>query len=536
MPTQQEQVHKERWVLILTSIASLMVALDVLVVSTALSSIREHLHASISQLEWTLNAYSLSFAVLLITGSALGDRLGRRRTFAAGLGMFVAASAACALAPNIGLLIAARAVQGCAAAVIAPLSLSLLTASVPPQRRGKAMGIYSGITGLAVLGGPVLGGAVTQGLAWQWIFWLNVPIGLIAIPLVLTRLNESYGAKTRFDTRGLVLITAATFGIVWGLMRGNRIGWGSAETLTALIGGALMTVAFILTEIRTAQPMLPMRLFRSRSFSAGSTSMFLLSCSLFGAVFFMAQFLQVTLHQGPLDSGLKLLPWTATLFVIAPIAGAAVDRIGERPLVVTGLTLQGAGMAWIALIARAGLPYTHLIALLVIAGAGISMAMPAAQTAVVGAARPEDLGSAAGAFTMMRQLGGVFGLAIVVAVFAGRRQLCDTAHVRRRLCPRAGRCGRLLRGRGAQRARPADQTPPRGGGRAADRSGCATGARTGRGLGLDPRIPASPAAGARSEEDRSGRAGHRGRATRLWAPRGSGTRGARSRPHVAVRN
>ncbi|MEO6859260.1 MAG: DHA2 family efflux MFS transporter permease subunit [Solirubrobacteraceae bacterium] len=418
MPTRQNTAHKELWVLILTSIASLMVALDVLVVSTALSTIREHLHASIGELEWTLNAYSLSFAVLLISGAALGDRLGRRKTFAAGLGLFVAASAACALAPNIGLLIAARTIQGGAAAVIAPLALSLLSSAIPAERRGKALGIYSSITGLAVLGGPVLGGAVTQGLAWQWIFWLNVPIGLAAIPLVMRRLDESYGPRQRFDTRGLALITGAAFGIVWGLVRGNRIGWGSAETLIALIGGVVLTGAFVLAELRNDQPMLPMRLFKSRSFSGGSAAMFLLSCCLFGAVFFMAQFLQVTLHQGPLASGLKLLPWTATLFVVAPIAGALTDRIGERPLVFAGLTLQAAGMAWIALIARTGMPYGELIAPLIIAGAGISMAMPAAQNAVL-AVKPADVGAASGAFTMMRQLGGVLGLAVVVAVFSG---------------------------------------------------------------------------------------------------------------------
>ncbi len=418
MPRQETSNHKELWVLILTSVASLMVALDVLVVSTALSTIREHLHASIGQLEWTLNAYSLSFAVLLISGAALGDRIGRRKTFAVGLGLFVAASAACALAPNIGLLIAARAIQGCAAAIIAPLALSLLSAAIPAERRGKALGIYSSITGLAVLGGPVLGGAVTQGLAWQWVFWLNVPIGLAAIPLVLRKLDESFGPRQRFDTRGLVVITAAAFGIVWGLVRGNRIGWGSAETLIALVGGVVLTAGFVLAEVRTVQPMLPMRLFRSRSFSAGSGAMFLLSCCLFGAVFFMAQFLQVVLHQGPLASGLKLLPWTATLFVVAPIAGALTDKIGERPLVGAGLTLQAAGMAWIALIARTGLPYAELIAPLIIAGAGISMAMPAAQNAVV-SVKASDLGAASGAFTMMRQMGGVLGLAVVVAVFSG---------------------------------------------------------------------------------------------------------------------
>ncbi len=409
----------QRWVLVLCSIASLIVALDVTAVSTALGSIHHDLGASVSELEWTINAYSLSFAVLLITATALGDRLGRRRLFAAGLGLFVAASAACALSPNVGLLIAARAVQGAGAALVAPLSLSLLSSAFPPERRGWALGLYSGITGLAVLGGPVVGGAVTQGLAWQWVFWLNVPIGLIAIPLVLTRITESYGPRARLDVPGLALITAATFGIVWGLMRGNRAGWGSAEVVATLAGGVVLLIAFVAFELRTREPMLPMRLFESRSFSAGSATNFLLSCALFGAVFFMAQFLQLALGNGPLDSGLRLLPWTACLFVVAPIAGALVDRIGDRPLVVLGLTLQAAGFAWIALIAKTGLDYWQMVPPLMIAGAGISMSIPGAQNAVVSAVGPADIGKASGTFTMMRQLGGVFGLAFAVTVFTG---------------------------------------------------------------------------------------------------------------------
>ncbi len=419
MTTNIPSKHAQRWVLVLCSIASLMVALDVTVVSTALSTIRHDLGASINQLEWTVNAYTLSFAVLLITGSALGDRLGRRRLFAAGLALFVTASAACALAPNVGLLIAARAVQGAGAALVAPLSLALLSTAFPPERRGWALGVYSGITGLAVLGGPVIGGAVTQGLAWRWIFWLNVPIGLAAIPFVLTRIRESYGPRARLDTRGLALVTAAAFGVVWALMRGNTAGWGSFEVVSTLAAGLVLTATFIAVELRTAEPMLPMRLFASRSFSAGSATNFLLFAGLFSAVFFMAQFLQVSLGQGPLASGLRLLPWTGTLFVIAPIAGAIVDRIGNRPLVVLGLTMQAAGFAWIALIAKSGLAYWEMIPPLVIAGAGISMSIPGAQNAVVSAVGPDDLGRASGTFTMMRQLGGVFGLALVAAVFSG---------------------------------------------------------------------------------------------------------------------
>ncbi len=409
----------ERWVLVLSSIASLMVALDVLVVSTALGAIRHSLGASLTELEWTVNAYGLSFAVLLVGASSIGDRLGRRRMFAVGLGLFVVGSAACALAPSAGALIAARAIQGAAAALVAPLSLSLLGATFPPQRRAWALGIYSGITGLAVLGGPVVGGAITQGLAWQWVFWINVPIGLIAIPLVMARVPESFGPRARFDLPGLGLVTAAGLGVVYGLIRGNAAGWGSAEVLISLAVGFVSLGAFLVWERRTPEPMLPPRLFASRGFSAGNASNFLLSACLFCAVFFMAQFQQIALGQGPLDSGLRLLPWTATLFIIAPIAGSLAGRVGERPLVVGGLLLQAAGMGWIALIASPTMAYVGLIAPLAIAGAGISMAIPATQSAVMNAVSPADLGKASGVSMMMRQLGGVFGVAIGAAVFTG---------------------------------------------------------------------------------------------------------------------
>jgi EmrB/QacA subfamily drug resistance transporter len=407
------------WVLILSSVASLMVALDALVVSTALSTIRLDLGASIEQLEWTVNAYNLSFAVLLMTGAAIGDRLGRRRVFAGGLALFVAASAACALAPDVGTLIAARAVQGAGAAAIMPMALVLLSANFPTELRGRAMGLFSGITGLAVLSGPVVGGAIAQGAAWEWIFWLNVPIGLVAIPLVLRRMPESFGARARIDVAGLALVTGAALGVVWGLVRGNSAGWGSLEVVGSLVAGIGLGVAFVAVELRARAPMLPMRLFRSRAFAAGNATVFFLLASLFGAVFFAAQFLQTALGYGPLDAGLRLLPWTAMLFFVAPIAGSLLNRLGERPLIVTGLTLQAVGMAWIGVVADPSVSYGQLVPAFVIAGACVSMALPAAQTAVMGAVAPAEAGKASGTFNTMRQLGGVFGIALLVAVFAG---------------------------------------------------------------------------------------------------------------------
>ena len=408
----------QRWALALASAASFIVVLDLLVVATALSTIRRDLGASIEQLEWTVNAYTLTFAVLLMTAAALGDRFGRRRLFAAGLGLFAAASAACALAPGVGWLIAARAVQGAGAALVMPLALALLNAAFPPERRGWAMGIFGGVTGLAALVGPVLGGAITQGIAWQWIFWINVPIALLAIPLVLFRVQESRGPRVGLDIPGLALGTGAALGLVWGLVRGNSAGWGSAEVVTALAGGAMLLAAFVAWELRAHAPLLPMRLFRSRAFSAGNAAIFFLNASLTGAVFFMAQFQQITLGQGPLDAGLRLLPWGVTPFLIAPRAGALADRVGERPLIVSGLLLQTAGMAWIAVIARPGLAYAMMIAPMVISGSGFAMAIPAVTKSVVSSVASQDIGKASGAFSTLRQLGGAFGVAALVAVFA----------------------------------------------------------------------------------------------------------------------
>jgi EmrB/QacA subfamily drug resistance transporter len=409
---------KTKWVVALTAIGSLMAALDTLVVSTALSTIRIDLHASVEQLEWTVNAYNLSLAVLLITATALGDRFGRRRLYAVGLGLFAAASAASALAPDVGVLIAARAAQGAGAALILPLGLAILSAAFPPEKRGAAIGIFSAITGLAVASGPLVGGAIVNGLAWQWIFWLNVPIGLLAIPLVLRKIDESYGPDTALDLRGLGLITGGALGLVWGLVRGNQAGWDSAEVIASLTAGALLAAAFVAWELKAREPMLPMQFFRNRAFSAGNAAIFLTFASLFGAVFFYAQLLQTGLGYGPLGTGLRLLPWTATFMTVAPVAGALADKIGERPLMVGGLSLQATGMAWLALIAEPGMAYSQMLAPLLVAGIGISLALPAAQNSVVGSVALEAIGKAAGANSMMRELGGVFGIAIAVAVFA----------------------------------------------------------------------------------------------------------------------
>jgi EmrB/QacA subfamily drug resistance transporter len=417
--TQTNKRAATGWVVALTAIGSFMAALDTLVVSTSLSAIRLDLGASVEQLEWTLNAYNLSFAVLLITAAALGDRYGRRAFYAIGLGLFAAASAASALAPSVGWLIAARAVQGAGAALVLTLGLALLSVAFPPERRGAAIGLFSAVTGIAVASGPLVGGAIAEGIAWEWIFWLNVPIGLVAIPLILSRIEESFGGDTGLDLPGLALVSAAAFGIVWGLVRGNSAGWGSLEVVGALAAGLLLVGAFIARERRAPEPMLPMRLFRSRAFSAGNAAIFFTLASLFGAVFFFAQMLQTALGYGPLDAGLRLIPWTVTFITVAPLVGSLVDRFGERPFMVAGLSLQALGMGWIALIADPGLTYAEFVLPSVVAGVGVSMAIPSAQNSVVGSVAHQDVGKAAGANSMMRELGGVFGIAVAVAVFGG---------------------------------------------------------------------------------------------------------------------
>lgn len=415
--TQPNEYVTKNWVLALASAASFMAALDALVVTTALGAIRADLGASIEMLQWTVNAYNLSFAVLLLTGAALGDRFGRRRMFGMGIGLFVVASAMCGLAASPAWLIAGRALQGAGAALVMPLAMALLGASFPREQRAKALGIFGGVTGLALIAGPVVGGAIAEGFAWQWIFWINVPIGLVMLPLVRLRIPEGYGPKAALDVIGLLLVSGAAFGVVWGLMRGNSAGWADGEVAPALITGLVLAVAFAAFEQRTAEPMLPMRLFRARGFSAAMISSLLFYAAMYGVLFFVAQFFQTAQGFGPLGAGLRMLPWTATLFVFAPLGGRLVSRLGERRLVVGGLLLQAVGMAWIAAIATPHVAYVALVLPMILAGAGVSLAMPAAQNAVISAVAPAEIGKASGAFNMFRFLGGAFGIASLVAVF-----------------------------------------------------------------------------------------------------------------------
>jgi len=405
------------WTFAITSIALFMVTLDNLVVSTALPVIRRDLHATIQGLEWTVNAYTLTFAVLLLTGAALGDRFGRKRMFVVGLAIFTGASAAAALAPSMNLLIAARAVQGMGAAIVMPLTLTILSNAVPPARRGVALGAWGGISGLAVAMGPLVGGAVVEGLSWQWIFWINVPIGLLAIPFALSRLGESRGPDRELDLPGLGLVSVGLLGVVWALIRGNSVGWTSPQIVGAFVGGLVVLAGFVIWELRATAPMLPMRFFRNRTFAAANTASLFMYFGMFGSIFLLAQFLQTVQGYSPLQAGLRILPWTMAPIFIAPIAGAYSDRIGGRPLMAIGLSLQAIGLAWLATVSTPTVPYQDLVAPFIVSGVGMALFFAPVANVVLGAVRREEEGKASGANNAIRELGGVFGVAVLASIF-----------------------------------------------------------------------------------------------------------------------
>jgi EmrB/QacA subfamily drug resistance transporter len=406
------------WAFIVTSIGLFMVTLDNLVVTMALPVIREDLGASLEQLEWTVNAYTLTFAVLLLTGAALGDRFGRKRMFIIGLGIFIAASAAAALAPSIEALVIARALQGVGGAIVMPLTLTILSHAVPAEKRGLALGAWGGIGGLAVALGPLVGGAVVEGLSWQWIFWLNVPIGLALIPFAFRRLEESHGPNTGLDLPGLALGSAGLFGIVWGFVRAGGQGWLSAEVLGAFALGALGLLAFVLWELRTPQPMLPMRFFKNRTFTAANIASLFMFFGMFGSIFLLSQFLQTVQGYSPLEAGLRTLPWTAMPMIVAPIAGALSDRIGGRPLMATGLGMQAIALGWLAAITEPDVAYTSLVPPFIVAGIGMALFFAPVANVVLSSVRPVEEGQASGANNAIRELGGVFGVAVLASIFA----------------------------------------------------------------------------------------------------------------------
>jgi EmrB/QacA subfamily drug resistance transporter len=406
------------WTLAVAGTALFMTALDQLVVGVALHSIRIDLGGSIEGLEWTVNAYTLAFAVLLITGAALGDRFGRKRMFVVGVGVFTAASALAALSPSTDALVAARALQGIGAAIVTPLTLTLISEAFPAERRAAALGIWGGITGLGVAIGPFVGGAVVEGIAWQWIFWANVPIGLALIPLAGRLLHESHGPDRELDLRGLLLASAGLFALTFALIRGEALGWTSPTVLASLAGGVVLLAAFVGWELRARAPMLPMRFFRSRAFSASNGLSFAMFFGAFGAIFLISQYFQTAQGFGPLEAGARTLPWTGMPMIFAPLAGVIATRVGTRPVLVVGLALQAIGMGWMTSVLEVSTPFAELIAPFAITGIGMAFVFSMAPEAVLASVRPQDAGKASGATNAIREVGAVMGVAVLASVFA----------------------------------------------------------------------------------------------------------------------
>ena len=406
------------WTFAITSIALFMVALDNLVVTTALPVIKRDLGASLTDLQWMVDAYTLTFAVLLLTGAALGDRFGRKRFFLIGIATFTAGSALAALSPSTDILILARAVQGVGGAFVTPLTLTILSAAVPPERRAMALGAWGGIAGLAIAIGPLVGGAIAEGLDWHWIFWLNVPIGLIVLPLAALRLTESHGPEGRLDIPGLGLISAGLLAIVWGVINGNDLGWTSPRIVAAIGAGALLLVAFLGWEARTRQPMLPLTVFRSRAFSAANAVSFLMFFGMFGSVFLLSQFFQVVQGYSPFQAGLRTLPWTGMPVIVAPIAGVLAGRIGGRPILAAGMAIQALALAWLAVVVTPNVPYERLVVPFTLAGIGMGLFFAPIANVVLSAVRPDQEGKASGATNTIREVGGVFGVAVLAAIFS----------------------------------------------------------------------------------------------------------------------
>ena len=414
--TRAEKLHLG-WILGLTSTAYFMVVLDSVVVIVALPRMQESLQVGLSTIQWTLNAYNIAFAAGIITAAAAGDRIGRRLVFNIGLALFTLASAACAIAPNASELIVARTVQGLAGAIILPLSLTILTTAFSAQRRAMIVGIYGGLAGLAVAVGPILAGAMIRVADWHWIFWLNVPIGAVALPLAMRLLPESFGARERIDVPGVLSVSAGVVAIVWALVRANQSGWSSAEIVGCLVAGAVLLVVFAAWEQRIEHPMVPLRLFRTPAFAVGNATTFLMTGSIFAGAYIVTQEFQFARGYSALSTGVHLLPFFATPMFISPVAGAVADRVGPRKIMASGLILLTAGFSWVVIRGSLTTSWVELTFALLVAGIGISMALPTVPTVVLNAVEPHELGKASGVNYMMQRFGAVFGIAIATAVF-----------------------------------------------------------------------------------------------------------------------
>ena len=407
------------WVVIAASLPMFMATLDNLVMTNALPVLHTELGASIEELQWFVNAYTLAFASLILVASALGDRFGRRTAFVVGILAFGIGSVLAALSLDPAQLIAARAIQGLGAAGVMPLSLALISGAVAPARRPLAIGIWGGISGLGVAVGPLVGGAVMEGWNWQAIFWLNVPVAVIAIPLALWALPNTFGDRARIDVVGALLAGGGVLALVHAIVRGNDDGWGSASVVAELVVGAVLVIAFVGWQLRTRSPLVPLRLFRDRSFSVTNIVGFAFSFGTFGAVFLLIQFLQVVQGSSPFEAALQTTPWTLAPMIVAPLAGIFAPRIGTRSLMTAGLLLQAIALAWIAATMSADVAYATLVPPFVFAGVGMGLVFAPSATALLATLDVIDHAKASGVNSTVREIGLALGTAVMTAIFVG---------------------------------------------------------------------------------------------------------------------
>jgi EmrB/QacA subfamily drug resistance transporter len=414
-------MERKWWTLLAVSVATFMLLLDITVVNTALPAIQKDLHASFTDLQWVIDAYALSLAALVLTAGSLADRLGRRRVFAIGLAIFSAASFAIAQSPDPTFLNIARAVQGIGGAVMFAVSLALVAQEFPAGReRGMAMGVYGATIGVAVAVGPLVGGALTDSLGWESIFYLNVPIGLAAIAVTYTKLRESRDPNaTRIDWPGVATFSAGLFMLVLALVRGNDEGWGSALILSLFAGAAVLLAAFVVIERRVSEPMLPLELFKRRSFTGVQIAAFAVSGSMFALFLYLTLYLQNYLDLSPLEAGLRYLPITVLSFLVAPIAGALLSRAPARVMLCIGLLGSGVGLLLMGGI-HDGDEWTTLLAGFLISGAGVGLLNPVIADVAVSVVPKEQSGMASGINDTFRQVGIAVGIAAWGAIFLGR--------------------------------------------------------------------------------------------------------------------
>lgn len=408
------------WVgIVAASLPMFMATLDNLVMTSALPVIQADLSASVGQLQWLMNAYTLSFATLMLAAATLGDRWGRRNVFLGGITIFTVASIASALATSPAMLIVARAIQGGGAAAIMPLSLTLLAGVVPAAKRALAIGIWGGVSGLGVALGPVVGGAVVDGISWEAIFWINVPVAIVAVPLALVALKESFGRQQPLDYLGVLLAGGSVFMLVWAVVHGNDDGWASASVLASFGASAVAMGAFVFRQSRVHFPVVPLGLFRSRSFSIANVIGVSFTLGMFGAVFLLSQYLQIVMGYTPFQAGLRTLPWTAAPMVVAPLAGLLAPKLGLRTLLVGGLTLQAGALVWMAAILEPGTSYVSMVPALAMAGIGMGLTFAPSATAVLSDMAEVDHATASSTNSTIREIGVALGIAVLTAVFLG---------------------------------------------------------------------------------------------------------------------